>query len=91
MRELSLFTGAGGGILGSKLLGWKTVGYVEWEDYPQRVLAQRIEDGLIDDARGIGRQYAVHSALRPYGAGPPCAGVIQAYRHKIGCRLQPLL
>jgi len=50
MRELSLFTGAGGGILGSKLLGWKTVGYVEWEPYCQRVISQRIKDGIFDNA-----------------------------------------
>lgn len=50
MRELSLFTGAGGGILGSKLLGWETVGYVEWEPYCQRVIRQRIEDGIFDKA-----------------------------------------
>lgn len=50
MRELSLFTGAGGGILGSKLLGWTTVGYVEWEPYCQRVIRQRIEDGIFDNA-----------------------------------------
>lgn len=50
MRELSLFTGAGGGILGSKLLGWETVGYVELNEYCQKILAQRIKDGLIDNA-----------------------------------------
>lgn len=50
MRELSLFTGAGGGILGSKLLGWTTVGYVEYELYCQRVIRQRIEDGIFDNA-----------------------------------------
>jgi DNA (cytosine-5)-methyltransferase 1 len=50
MRELSLFTGTGGGILGSKLLGWTTVGYVEWEPYCQRVIRQRIEDGIFDNA-----------------------------------------
>lgn len=50
MNELSLFSGAGGGLLGSKLLGWRTVGYVEFEDYCQRVIAQRIEDGLLDEA-----------------------------------------
>lgn len=50
MRELSLFTGAGGGICGSKILGWQTLGYVEFEDYPQRVIAQRIEDGFYDRA-----------------------------------------
>jgi DNA (cytosine-5)-methyltransferase 1 len=50
VRELSLFTGAGGGILGTKLLGWTPIGYVEWDDYCQRVLKQRQEDGLIERA-----------------------------------------
>lgn len=51
MRELSLFSGAGGGLLASKhLLGWTTVGYVEIEEYPQKVVAQRIKDGLLDAA-----------------------------------------
>lgn len=51
MRELSLFSGAGGGLLASKyLLGWRTIGYVEFDDYCQRVLAQRIRDGLLDEA-----------------------------------------
>lgn len=50
MRELSLFTGAGGGILGSKLLGWETIGYVEINDYCQRLIAQRIKDGILDEA-----------------------------------------
>lgn len=50
MRELSLFTGAGGGLLGSKLLDWRTIGYVEVNDYCQRVIAQRIKDGILDDA-----------------------------------------
>jgi len=48
---LSLFSGAGGGLLATKhLLGWTTVGYVEISDYAQRVLAQRIRDGYLDDA-----------------------------------------
>ena len=50
MNELSLFTGAGGGVLGSKLLGHRVVGYVENNDYRQRVIAQRIEDGIFDEA-----------------------------------------
>ena len=33
MRELSLFTGAGGGLLGTSLMGWNLVGCVEWDDY----------------------------------------------------------
>jgi DNA (cytosine-5)-methyltransferase 1 len=50
MRELSLFTGAGGGLLGTLLLGWQPVGYVEWDKYCQKVLAQRIKDGILPDA-----------------------------------------
>lgn len=47
MRELSLFSGAGGGLLGSKLLGWKTVGMVEYDEYCQRVIMQRQADGML--------------------------------------------
>jgi len=50
MRELSLFTGAGGGLLGTKLLGWQHIGYVEFNQYCQQVIRQRIEDGFIDRA-----------------------------------------
>ena len=48
MNELALFAGAGGGILGGKLLGWKTVCAVELDDYCRRVLAQRQLDGHLD-------------------------------------------
>ena len=50
MNELSLFSGAGGGLLGTKLLGWRHVGYVEYERYCQQVIAQRIKDGFLDEA-----------------------------------------
>ena len=51
MKELSLFSGAGGGLLASKhLLGWRTIGYVENEKHPQKVIAARIKDGLLDEA-----------------------------------------
>jgi len=50
VNELSLFSGAGGGLLGTKLLGFKHIGYVEWDDYCQRVIAARIRDGILDDA-----------------------------------------
>ena len=51
MKELSLFSGAGGGLLGTHhLLGWQTIGYVEYDDYCQRVIAQRIKDGLLSSA-----------------------------------------
>lgn len=48
MRELGLFAGAGGGLLASRLLGWRTVCAVEIEPYCQRVLAQRQRDGHLD-------------------------------------------
>jgi DNA (cytosine-5)-methyltransferase 1 len=47
LNELSLFAGAGGGILGGKLLGWNTVCAVEWEPYPASVLCARQNDGLL--------------------------------------------
>jgi DNA (cytosine-5)-methyltransferase 1 len=47
MNELALFAGAGGGILGGKLLGWRTVCAVEWEPYPASVLLARQNDGSL--------------------------------------------
>ena len=47
MNELALFAGAGGGILGGKLLGWRTVCAVEWEPYPASILCARQNDGLL--------------------------------------------
>ena len=48
MNELALFAGAGGGILGGKLLGWRTVCAVEWEPYPASVLCARQNDGFLE-------------------------------------------
>lgn len=50
MRELSLFTGGGGSVLAGKLLGWRTIGYVEKEEYCQKIISQRIKDGIFDNA-----------------------------------------
>jgi DNA (cytosine-5)-methyltransferase 1 len=47
LNELALFAGAGGGILGGKLLGWRTVCAVEWEAYPASVLVARQNDGIL--------------------------------------------
>ena len=47
MNELALFAGAGGGILGGHLLGWRTICAVEWESYPASVLCARQNDGLL--------------------------------------------
>jgi DNA (cytosine-5)-methyltransferase 1 len=59
LRELALFAGAGGGILGGHLLGWRCVCAVEWEPYPASVLAARQNEGVLppfpiwDDVRKI--------------------------------------
>lgn len=47
MNELALFAGAGGGILGGDLLGWRTICAVEWEPYPASVLCARQNDGIL--------------------------------------------
>jgi len=81
MNELSLFSGAGGGLLGTKLLGWRSVGYVENNTYCQKILAQRIEDGFLDEAPIFGdiRQFIKSGAVKKYQgfvevvtAGFPC-------------------
>lgn len=47
MNELALFAGAGGGILGGHLLGWRTICAVERDAYAAQVLAQRQNDGIL--------------------------------------------
>lgn len=47
LRELALFAGAGGGILGGKLLGWRTVCAVEYEPHAAAILVKRQNDGIL--------------------------------------------
>jgi len=47
VNELALFAGAGGGILGGHLLGWRTVCAVEWEAYPASILCARQNDKIL--------------------------------------------
>lgn len=47
MNELALFAGAGGGILGTHLLGWRPVAAVEIEAYRREILLRRQRDGLL--------------------------------------------
>jgi DNA (cytosine-5)-methyltransferase 1 len=48
LRELALFAGAGGGILGGHLLGWRTICAVEWDAYARDVLVARQNDGCLE-------------------------------------------
>lgn len=84
MKHLSLFSGAGGELLASHhLLGWETIGYVEFNDYRQQVLAARIRDGLLDNAPifgcidafiGEGYADAYTGMVDVITAGFPCQG-----------------
>jgi len=47
MNELALFAGAGGGILGGHLLGWRCVCGVEYDKYARHVLLARQRDGQL--------------------------------------------
>ena len=48
LRELALFAGGGGGILGGKLLGWRTIGACELDGYAREILFARMRDGSLD-------------------------------------------
>ena len=81
MNELSLFTG--GGVLGTKLLGFNHIGYVEINEYCQQVIRARIEDGIFDEAPIFTdvREFIQSGAARQYRgfvdvvtAGFPCQG-----------------
>ena len=48
MNELALFAGAGGGILGGKILGWRTICAVEYDKYAASVLVARQNDGCLE-------------------------------------------
>jgi DNA (cytosine-5)-methyltransferase 1 len=83
VNELALFAGAGGGILGGKLLGWRTVCAVEWERYPASVLLARQNDGILppfpiwDDVQTFdGRPWA--GIVDVISGGFPCQDISAA-------------
>lgn len=64
MKELSLFTGLGGGIYGSMILGWQTIAYVEKDKFCRKLITQRINDGWFDK----GEIYGDIAAFNKYHA-----------------------
>jgi DNA (cytosine-5)-methyltransferase 1 len=85
MNELALFSGAGGGILGGHLLGWRTVCAVEWEEYPASVLCARQNDKVLptfpiwDDVRTFdGRPW--RRIVDVVSGGFPCQDISAAGR-----------
>lgn len=59
LKELALFAGAGGSLLAGKRLGFRCVGAVEIDDYCQRVIAARQEDGHLE-------QFPIFGCIRAF-------------------------
>ena len=78
MNELALFAGAGGGILGGKLLGWRTVCAVEWEAYPASVLIARQNDRHLE-------AFPIWNDVRTFD-GNPWRGIAQVVSGGFPCQ-----
>lgn len=90
MNELALFAGAGGGILGGKLLGWKTVCAVEWGRTQREILHDRQDDKALatfpiwDDVQTFnGRQW--RGIVDVVSGGFPCQDISCAGK---GCGIE---
>ena len=78
MNELALFAGAGGGILGGKLLGWRTICAVEWEAYPASVLCARQNDGILPP-------FPIWDDVQTFD-GKPWAGIVDVVSGGFPCQ-----
>ena len=77
MNELALFAGAGGGILGGKLLGWNTVCAVEYDTYAASVLVARQNDGCLEP-------FPVWDDVRTFD-GKPWRGIVDVVSGGFPC------
>lgn len=77
MRELHLFAGAGGGILGGLLLGHTTVCAVEIDPYCQEVLRARQRDGFLPE-------FPIYGDIRTFD-GTPWAGRVDVVAGGFPC------
>jgi len=78
LNELALFAGAGGGILGAHLLGWRTVCAVEWEQYPASVLCARQNEGLLPP-------FPIWDDIQTFD-GRPWRGIVQVVSGGFPCQ-----
>lgn len=78
LNELALFAGAGGGILGSHLLGWNTICAVERDAYAAQVLAQRQNDGIL-------KPFPIWSDITTFD-GKPWQGIIDVVSGGFPCQ-----
>jgi site-specific DNA-cytosine methylase len=77
VNELALFAGAGGGILGGKLLGWNTVCAVEYDAYAASVLVARQNDGCLEP-------FPVWDDVRTFD-GKPWRGIVDVVSGGFPC------
>jgi len=78
VNELALFAGAGGGILGGHLLGWRTVCAVEWEQYPASVLCARQNDKILPP-------FPIWDDVQTFD-GKPWAGIVDVVSGGFPCQ-----
>jgi DNA (cytosine-5)-methyltransferase 1 len=78
VNELALFAGAGGGILGGHLLGWRTVCAVERDAYAAAILAQRQNDGCLEP-------FPIWSDVETFDGKPWC-GIIDVVSGGFPCQ-----
>lgn len=78
MNELALFAGAGGGILGGKLLGFRCVCAVERDAYCAQILAQRQNDRILEP-------FPIWSDVRSFD-GKPWRGLIDVVSAGFPCQ-----
>lgn len=78
LNELELFAGAGGGILGSQLLGHRTVAAVEYDAYARSVLLARQADGTFPN-------FPVWDDVRTFD-GKPWRGIVDVVSGGFPCQ-----
>jgi len=78
MNELALFAGAGGGILGGKLLGWRTVCAVEYEPHAAAILAKRQNDRILEP-------FPIWDDVRTFD-GKPWKGIVDVVSGGFPCQ-----
>jgi DNA (cytosine-5)-methyltransferase 1 len=77
VNELALFAGVGGGILGGKQLGWRTVCAVECDAYAASVLVERQSDSILEP-------FPVWDDVRTFD-GKPWAGIVDVVSGGFPC------
>ena len=78
LNELALFAGAGGGILGGKLLGWRTICAVEYNEYARNVLVARQNDGYLEP-------FPIWDDVRTFD-GKPWRGIVDVVSGGFPCQ-----